>query len=276
MAGIESFAGRVAVVTGAGSGIGRALAVQLAEAGAHVALADISEEGLAKTVALLPERTQVLSEVVDVADRAAVHALEAAVLERFSRVDLVINNAGVDVSDTTAGTSYDDLEWIMGINFWGVVHGTKAFLPSMLERGTGTIVNISSVFGLIAWPTHGGYCASKFAVRGYTESLRHELRNTGVTAICVHPGGVKTNIVKSSRFRVDDAGRTDKEAMAADFDRFVRTSPERAAATILEAVRTGNERCLIGADAKLLSTVQRLFPKSYRRLFTLGERVVRR
>jgi NAD(P)-dependent dehydrogenase (short-subunit alcohol dehydrogenase family) len=264
------------VVTGAGSGIGRALAVQLAEAGARLAIADISEEGLAKTVTLLPERADVLSQVLDVADRVGVHAFGDAVRERFGDVDLVVNNAGVDVSDTTASTSYDDLDWIMGINFWGVVHGTKAFLPSMLVRGSGTIVNVSSVFGIVAWPSHGGYCASKFAVRGYTESLRHELRGSGVTAICVHPGGVRTNIVRSSRFRVDDAGRTDREAMAADFEKLVRTTPEQAAATILKAVRTGNERCLIGPDARLFSAVQRLFPGGYRRFFTIGQRLARR
>jgi NAD(P)-dependent dehydrogenase (short-subunit alcohol dehydrogenase family) len=276
MAAMPTFTGRTAVVTGAGSGIGRALAVQLAEAGARLALCDISEEGLAKTVGLLPERTEVFTGVVDVADRARVHAFGEEVLERFSTVDLVINNAGVDVSNTIVGTSYDDLDWIMDINFWGVVHGTKAFLPSLVARDAGTIVNISSVFGLVGWPNHGSYCASKFAVRGFTESLRHELRGTGVTAITVHPGGVRTNIVRSSRFTIADDGGHDKEKMAKDFERFVRTTPEQAAATILKAVREGDERCLIGPDARFLSGLQRLLPKRYRAVLAAGEKLARR
>lgn len=267
---------RTAVVTGAGSGIGRALARRLADDGARLVLADIDEAGLAATATSLPAGTEVLSVMTDVADRAAVETMASAAVERFGPIDLVVNNAGVDVSDTTAATSYEDLDWIMGINFFGVVHGTKAFLPGMLVRGAGTIVNVSSVFGLIGWPNHGAYCASKFAVRGYTEALRQELRGTGVTAIVVHPGGVRTNIVRSSRFHVDDAGRVDKEAMAAEFERMVRTTPEQAADIILDAVRTGRERCLVGGDALVISTMARLFPASYARILGAGRRLARR
>ncbi|MGH8442783.1 MAG: SDR family NAD(P)-dependent oxidoreductase, partial [Nevskiaceae bacterium] len=161
--------------------------------------------------------------------------------------------------------TWEDFEWLMGINFWGVAYGTKAFLPMLLAQDEGAIVNISSVFGIISVPTQSAYNAAKFAVRGFTESLRHELRDTGVRAISVHPGGIKTNIVRAQRFYKDplDGDIRDNEQVAARFDRFARTTPEQAAATIVRGIEKGAPRVLIGADAALIDRIQRLMPERY-------------
>ena len=254
----------VAVVTGAGSGIGRALALHLDRRHFDLALCDVDADGLAVTVSRLERAPQ--SSVVDVADRAGVQAFADAVLTRYGRVDLVINNAGVDLSQTANDTTYEDFEWLMGINFWGVVHGTKAFLPALLAQGEGTIVNLSSIFGVVGWPAQSAYAASKFAVRGYTESLQAELAGTGVRALCVHPGGVATDIVRRSRFYADDLGRTDKAQMAAEFEAVARTSPDDAAAAILRAVERGKRRVLVGRDAQALDRLARLLPEQYWRV----------
>lgn len=177
--------------------------------------------------------------------------------------DLLINNAGVTVAQTAEHTSYEDFEWLMGINFWGVVHGSRAFLPMLRAAGQSALVNVSSVFGLIAWPSQSAYNASKFAVRGYTECLRHELAGTGVQVICVHPGGVRTNIARDARFHTDDLGRTDAARFAAQFEKLARTSPQQAAAAIIRGIERGEPRILIGADAQLIDRVQRLMPTRY-------------
>src|SRR3954454_7604874 len=227
----QQLAGRTAVISGAGSGMGRALAQRLARRGRPVAITGWNENGLEETEALIDG--PVLARKLDVRDRQGQMAFAADVHEWApAPIGLVANNAGVTVSQTTADAAPEDDDWVIDINFWGVVHGTRAFLPILLEQGDGAIVNVSSVFGLIGWPTQSAYCASKFAVRGYTESLRHELRDTGVRAITVHPGGIATRIVANSRFHVDDLGRTDKSELERDFAKVARTSPERAAATI--------------------------------------------
>jgi NAD(P)-dependent dehydrogenase (short-subunit alcohol dehydrogenase family) len=256
--------GKVAVVTGAGSGIGRALAQLLAAKGCRLALADINAVGLAETAASLPSPP--LTQKLDVADRAAVYAFAERVQKEIGTAHIVINNAGVAVSQTVADLSYEDFEWIMGINFWGVVYGTKAFLPMMQAQNDGVIVNISSVFGLIAVPTQSSYNAAKFAVRGFTESLRHELAGSGVSAICVHPGGIKTNIAASSRFYVDPQGLSDAKKAAANFQKLAQTTPAQAAQTIVTGIERGNPRILIGGDAKFIDWVQRLMPVNYWKL----------
>ena len=260
--------GRVAVVTGAASGIGRALAFELAREGAVLALSDVDEAGLAEThvrAAAIGER--VTSERVDVADRAAVHAHAERVVAEHGRVNLVINNAGVGLAASISEMSYSDLEWLFGINFWGVVHGTKAFLPHLVQSGEGHIVNVSSVFGLIAMPGQGAYNAAKFAVRGFTECLRMELELEGapVSATCVHPGGIKTNIARKARF-VARAGSPSREEMDEFFDRMARTMPEAAARAILRGVRRNARRVLIGADAYAIAALQRLLPTGYQAL----------
>jgi NADP-dependent 3-hydroxy acid dehydrogenase YdfG len=250
---------KVAVVTGAGSGIGRALAGALRAKGYQLALCDIDPKGLEATAA----GTGALTQVFDVANRGAVEAFARATLERFGHVDLVFNNAGVDVAHPVAEVSYADFEWLFGINFWGVVYGTKAFLPSMLARGSGAIINISSVFGLVGWPNHGTYSAAKFAVRGFTEALRHELRGTKVRSICVHPGGIKTNIVRNSRYFKDHDGKIQRDGAAELFEKIARTTPEQAANTILRGIERGSTRILIGGDAVGISLVSRLLPMRY-------------
>ena len=256
-----SLKGKVAVVTGAGSGIGRALAQLLAAKGCTLALADINEVGLKETAASLP--TPPLLQKLDVADCDAVYAFAKRVKNELGTAHVVINNAGVAVSQTVADLSYEDFEWIMGINFWGVVYGTKAFLPMLTAQDDGVIVNLSSVFGIIAVPTQSSYNAAKFAVRGFTESLRHELDGTGVSAISVHPGGIKTNIAATSRFYVDPSGVSNRESAAAGFAKMAKTTPTQAAQTIVDGIERGSKRVLIGADAKLIDIIQRLMPVNY-------------
>ncbi|MEK6806273.1 MAG: SDR family NAD(P)-dependent oxidoreductase [Pseudomonadota bacterium] len=256
-----SLQGKVAVVTGAGSGIGRALAQLLSAKGCKLAISDINEKGLAETAASL--KGEVMTAQLDVSNRAAVYAHAEAVKAKYGTVHVVINNAGVAVSQTVEKISYEDFEWLMGINFWGVVYGTKAFLPMMTAQNEGVMVNISSVFGIIAVPTQGAYNAAKFAVRGFTEALRHEVHGTGVKTVCVHPGGIKTNIVNSSRHYVDPDGSTDKKAIADRFQRIAATTPEKAAATIVRGIERSCDRVLIGADAWLIDRIQRWFPISY-------------
>lgn len=257
--------GKVAVVTGASSGIGRALAQQLAAKGCVLALADINEGGLAETNALLPQPA--LTQKLDVADRAAVYAFAERVRQELGGAHIVVNNAGVAVSQTIEHTSYEDLEWLMGINFWGVVYGTKAFLPQLRARGDGAIVNLSSIFGIIAVPANGAYHCAKFAVRGFTECLRQELHGSGINAISVHPGGIKTNIVRNARLYVDADGGTDTSRMAERFQKMARTTPAEAARVIIDGIERERPRVLIGADAKFMERLQRWAPESYPAVF---------
>jgi butyryl-CoA dehydrogenase len=264
---VKDFNGRVAAITGAASGIGRALAIDLAGRGAHLALCDVDEVGLAETVTACEGRgVKVTAARVDVADKAAVFAWADQVVADHGKVNLIINNAGVAVGATVETMSYDDLEWLMGINFWGVVHGTKAFLPHLRASGEGHIVNLSSVFGLLSIPTQSAYNAAKFAVRGFTDALRMELEIDGghVSCTTVHPGGIKTNIAKSARLDASLEGQN------RDFDRLLRTSPESAAAVILKAVERDQRRVLIGADAKALDLIARLPAGVVQRVMVLG------
>jgi NAD(P)-dependent dehydrogenase (short-subunit alcohol dehydrogenase family) len=250
---MKTLENKVAVVTGAASGIGRALAVSLARRGALLAISDVDEVGLAQTLELAAEAggREVRSEHLDVSDRAAFRDYAVGVVQHFGQVNLVINNAGVALTGQVADISYEDLDWIVGVNFWGVVHGTKEFLPHLIASGDGHLVNMSSLFGLISTPGQGAYNATKYAVRGFTEALREEMLvarcPVGVTA--VHPGGVKTAIVRNSRV----SWRADKEAITRLFGQHLAwTSPERVAELVITAVLRNRPRVLVGIDAHVL------------------------
>lgn len=253
----------VAVVTGAGSGIGRALARQLAVAGSALALADIDEAGLQQTAASLSERgVQLTTHIVDVSDESAVQALAQDVAARHGRVTLLINNAGVALHGRFEEISLDDLRWLMGINFWGVVYGVKYFLPLLKKEPRAHIVNISSVFGIVAPAGQSAYSASKFAVRGFTEALRHELEGTSVFVSCVHPGGIRTPIARRARLGANTPSASRDETVAR-FDRLTPTMPDAAAARILQGVERREPRILIGRDARQIDVLQRLRPGTY-------------
>jgi short-subunit dehydrogenase len=260
--------GGVAVVTGAGSGIGRALAQQLATEGSALAIADVDETGLAETAASLKDTTAIVTtHVVDVSDESRVRVFSEEVVARHGRATLLINNAGVALHGTFEEISVDDLRWLMGINFWGVVYGVKYFLPVLKREKHAHIVNLSSVFGMIAPVGQSAYCASKFAVRGFTEVLRHELAGTNVSVSCVHPGGIRTAIAKRSRLGAQAKASTQKEGVAL-FERVAKTSPEVAAARILRGVERREPRILIGMDAHQIDITQRLFPATYWKLMS--------
>lgn len=272
---VKSLDGRTAVITGAGSGIGRALAQRLARHGSPVAICDWNEDDLAETAASID--SPVLAQKLDVRDRQGQMAFASQVRDWApSPIGMVFNNAGVTVSQMAADASPEDDEWVIDVNFWGVVHGTRAYLPILKEQGSGAIVNVSSVFGLIGFPVQSAYCASKFAVRGYTESLRHELRGTDLRAITVHPGGIATKIVEHARFHVDDHGGTDKDAFVKDFAAVARTSPERAAEIIHKGIQQGRDRILVGPDAVFFSVLSRLMPVRYYDVLAALEPLARR
>ena len=254
----------VAVITGAASGIGRALAVRLAaEKIAGIAIADVGEEGLRETAMMVEALGAAVSfHVTDVSDLEQVRRLADEAVERHGRVTHLINNAGVGLIGTFEQISIEDFRWLMGINFWGVVYGCKVFLPVLRQQDSGHIVNVSSVFGLIAPEEQTAYCSSKFAIRGFTESLRHELDGTKISVSSVHPGGIKTNIARNAKL---GAGTPDewKQQGAAFFDKVARTSPERAAEVIVAGIKAKEPRILIGKDAEMISLISRLFPRRY-------------
>ena len=268
--------GRTAYVSGAASGIGRATAQRLSAHGCPVAIVDQNEAGLQETADSLSGPH--LARKLDVRDRHAQMAFAAEVREWApAPIGMVFNNAGVAASQTVSDGSIEDAEWVFQINFEGVVNGVLAFLPILLEQNSGVIVNTSSVFGLVGMPTQAAYCASKFAVRGFTESLRQELRGTGVHAVTVHPGGVKTNIARSARYKTDPMGLglTHDEA-AARFERLAGTTPERAAEIIHRGVQAGKSRVLVGPDAYVFDALARLAPTRYYSVFAALEPLTRR
>lgn len=264
---MKSFSGKVAAVTGAGSGIGRALALSLARRGCHLALSDIDEAGLAGTVeAARRMGVKVSAARVDVADREAVYAWADRAADEHGAVNLVFNNAGVALGSTIEGGGYEDFEWLFRINFWGVVYGTRAFLPHLRASGDGHVVNISSVFALISVPGQGAYNASKAAVRGFTEALRMELELSGapVSATSVHPGGIKTNVARSARSDVSlrSLGVSPEESRE-NFEKLFVTEPGVAAEAILRAVQKNKRRVLVGRDAYVIDGLARLLPGAY-------------
>lgn len=265
---MKSFDDKVAAITGAGSGMGRSLAVLLAKRGCHVAISDVDEKNLAETAKLAGVHgVKVTSKRVDVADRAQVYAWADEVVADHGKCNLVFNNAGVGYGASVEGCDYDDAKWLIDINFWGVVYGTKAFLPHLRASGEGHVVNTSSLFGLLGFPGQSTYNASKFAVRGFTEALRIELdmMNAPVSATSVHPGGIKTNIARTARMNksVMDLGVKDLESSHLRIEKQFRVTADEAAEIILRGVQRNARRVLVGTDARIYDLVQRIVPSSY-------------
>jgi NADP-dependent 3-hydroxy acid dehydrogenase YdfG len=265
---MEGFAGKVAVVTGAGSGIGQALAIELARSGASVAISDINTEGLAETERRLKEiGAPVKADRLDVTEREAFELYADSVVERFGKVNQIYNNAGIAFAGDVEVTGYKDIEKVMDVDFWGVVNGTKVFLPHLIASGDGHVINISSIFGLFSVPGQAAYNAAKFAVRGFTEALRQEMTVAGhpVKVTTVHPGGIKTGIARN----MTTAEGLDKDELAETFDKkLASTSPEKAARIILDGVRKNKARVLVGTDAKVLDAIVRVSGSGYQRLFS--------
>ncbi|RRR40569.1 SDR family NAD(P)-dependent oxidoreductase [Mycolicibacter terrae] len=265
---MQGFAGKVAVVTGAGSGIGQALAIELARAGAQLAISDVDTEGLAQTERRLTALgVRVKADRLDVTEREAFLAYADEVKEHFGKVNQIYNNAGIAYSGNIEVSPFKDIERVMDVDFWGVVNGTKAFLPHLIASGDGHVVNISSLFGLLSTPGQSAYNAAKFAVRGFTEALRQEMAISGhpVKVTTVHPGGIKTAIARNATV----AEGLDAAAMAEFFDRrLAATTAEEAARVILAGVSKNRARVLIGKDAKVLDLLVRVLGSGYQRLFT--------
>ncbi len=267
---------KVVVITGAGSGIGRALALECARRGSLVAVSDVDEDGLAGTVDLLKNHgaREVHAATLDVADRTAFATYAAEVAAHFGRVNVVVNNAGVALAGDLTSLDYDDIEWIVGVNFWGVLHGTKEFLPHLIASGDGHLVNLSSLFGLISMPGQSMYNATKYAVRGMTEAVREEMliagHPVGVTA--VHPGGIKTAIARNARTSAEE----DPEETARFFDeKLAKMTPERAAEIIVAAVLKDRARCLVGLDAHAMHHFARLSGSHYQDVIARVSRKVK-
>lgn len=268
---MKNLNGKVAAVTGAGSGIGRALAINLAQQGCNLALSDVNETGLAETKELLKQYSvKITTQKLDVSDKDAFYAWADQVVADHGKANLVFNNAGVALAGTVGELSIEDYKWIMDINFYGVLYGTKAFLPHMEKAGEGHIINISSIFGIASQPLMSGYNASKFAVRGLTESLRQDLDISGscVSTTCVHPGGIKTNIAQSTRFDASAMAITGASAddSKADFERLFITTPDKAAKTILNAVKKNKRRVLVGPDAVAFDLMVRTLGSWYQKV----------
>ena len=266
---MEGFAGKVAVVTGAGSGIGQALAVELGRSGAKLAIGDVDTEGLADTERQLKAiGAPVKADRLDVTERETFLAYADAVNEHFGKVNQIYNNAGIAYTGDIEVCPFKDIERVMDVDYWGVVNGTKAFLPHLIASGDGHVINVSSLFGLFSVPGQAAYNSAKFAVRGFTEALRQEMVLAGhpVAVTTVHPGGIKTAIARNATV----AEGLDRDELARLFDkRLAFTSPQRAARIILDAVRKKRARVLVGADAKVLDALVRLTGSGYQRVFPI-------
>jgi NADP-dependent 3-hydroxy acid dehydrogenase YdfG len=265
---MEGFAGKVAAVTGAGSGIGQALAIELGRSGAKLAISDIDTEGLAVTELRLKDiGAPVKADRLDVTEREAFQLYADSVASHFGKVNQIYNNAGIAFAGDVELSQFKDIERVMDIDFWGVVNGTKVFLPHLIASGDGHIINVSSVFGLFSVPGQAAYNAAKFAVRGFTEALRQEMAVAGhpVKVTTVHPGGIKTNIARN----MTTIGDVDHEQLTSTFEKkLANTSPEQAAKIILDGVRKNRARVLVGTDAKVLDLIVRITGSGYQRLFS--------
>ncbi|MFJ4650772.1 SDR family NAD(P)-dependent oxidoreductase [Nocardia sp. NPDC088792] len=264
---MKDFRGKVAVITGAGAGIGRAVALELARNGAQLALSGRNLDSVAETAALCEkEGAKARAYRLDVTDRAAVYAHADEVVADFGQVNIVVNNAGVSLTANIEDVTWEDLEWIFGINFWGTAHGTKAFLPHVIASGDGHIANVSSMFGLVACPSQGGYSSSKYAMHGFTDALRQEMiisgYNVGVSS--VHPGMIKTEIAWKARA----SANRDRDALAANFDKLAKTTPQQCAHTIVEGMRKNKPLILIGSDAKAMNWMRRILGSAYMKPLT--------
>ncbi|MCP4441657.1 MAG: SDR family NAD(P)-dependent oxidoreductase [Aureispira sp.] len=252
---MKKFKDKVVVITGAGSGIGRNLAIEFSKLGAKLALNDYNTDGLEETVGLLKSGTAVFQKVFDVSQKEEMFSFAAAVIEHYGQADVMINNAGVAITRLMADeVSIEDYEWIMGINLWGVMYGSIAFLPHLRRQKESSLVNISSLFGLVGIPGQAPYCMTKFAVRGFTESLHLEeqINKTGVAVSCVHPGGIKTNIAKSARGASKDPNLIKK------FEKVLTAPPKMAADTIIKGIRKKKARIIVGKDARAIHAVNQL------------------
>jgi len=265
---MENLSGKVAAVTGAASGIGRSLAVNLAAEGCDLALADIDGDGLEETAGMLwGNGVKVTTHVVDMSNREQVYDFAAGAFEQHGKVNIIINNAGVAIAETLAEITYEDFEWLFGTNFWGVVYGTKAFLPYLLQCPEGHIVNISSTGGFSTTPYMGSYCASKFAVRGFTETLVQELRSSSVGVTCVHPSGVKTNIARNSRSGKSLQSKRDEVIRFTEM--LFLTSSDRAAKRIIGAIKKDKPRLIVGLDGYEIYALSRICPITLMKLSRL-------
>jgi len=279
---MKDFKNKVAAITGAASGMGRSLALQLADRGCHLSLSDVNEVELARTAELARVKgVKVTTMRLDVADREAVQAWAAQSQADHGKVNLIFNNAGVSLAVPVESARIEDFHWLMNINFWGVVHGTQAFLPLLRASGEGHVINTSSLFGLLSMPTQGTYNASKFAVRGYTEALRMELEIEGapVSATCIHPGGIATNIALAGR--VDDSVQ---RITGSGVERFKKsankaiqtTTADSAAAQIIKGVEQNARRVLVGPDAKMLDKLVRVTGAGYQKIFVGRARTMKK
>ena len=272
---MKNWSGKVAVVTGAASGIGRALSVLLAEREAVVVLVDIDGEGLSNTAEQITAGGGYCSKhIVDVADQEAVEALAGEVVRQHGAVHLLVNNAGVSVVQRAEAITYDDFEWLMNINFWGVVYGTKSFLPHLRLSDEAHIVNVSSLFGIMSMPLQSAYNASKFAVRGFTEALKMELADSTVGVSCVHPGGIKTDITRNSRIG-EGALAMSRDELHTAFVDSAPTTADKAASVILRGIERKRRRILVGPDARIVDWIVRHFPGTYEWILRLEKDVVR-
>jgi NAD(P)-dependent dehydrogenase (short-subunit alcohol dehydrogenase family) len=264
---MKTLEGKLVAITGAASGMGRSLALECVRRGADVAIVDIDLPGVEQTAATARSSrlgARVDARKLDCGDRDAIYAWAKHVLDALGGADVIVNNAGVSLSASVEKMTDTDFHWLFDINFWGVVHGTRAFLPQLRQKPDAHVVNLSSVFGLIGVPTQSAYCAAKFAVRGFSESLRQEMAGSNVHVSCVHPGGIKTDIVKRGRHYEDAMGNeADTERAAADFARAARTTADDAARVILRGMLKNSPRILIGSDAVAIDAMARLAPRSY-------------
>lgn len=264
---MKTFSHRVAAITGAGSGIGRALAKSLAAQGCHLALADIRQPALDETAVLCRNYgIKVTTYTVDTSNKDAVYAYADDAVRDHGEVHMIFNNAGVSLTDSVEHMSYKDFEWLMDINFWGVVYGTKAFLPYLQKTEEAHIINTSSIFGTIAVPSQSAYNASKFAVRGFTYALRMELDDTHVNVSCVQPGGVKTNIARDSRYVASDNSAPTQAEFVASFETMANLTSEQAAEKILKGILKNKAQILVGKDALFGAIIERLAPVYYQKL----------
>ncbi|WP_433715436.1 SDR family NAD(P)-dependent oxidoreductase [Nocardia sp. CA-084685] len=264
---MKNFEDKVVVITGAGAGIGRALALELADHGARLALSGRNLANVAETAALCEQAgAKARAYTLDVTDRGAVYAHADEVRSDFGPANLVVNNAGVSLTANIEELTWEDFEWIVDINFWGVMYGTKAFLAQVIASGDGHIANVSSMFGLAACPSQAAYNATKFGIRGFTDALRQEMKIAGhpVGVSSVHPGMIKTEIAWKARA----GGDRDRDALAANFDRLAKTTPESAAKTILRGIRKDKAKILIGTDARVIDLLPRIFGSGYQRIIT--------
>ena len=259
---MNEFKYKVAVITGAASGIGRSLAMNLARKGCYLAIVDVDIQGLKKTAEIIENmHAKTLTEIVDVADQEQVYDFAEKVVKEYGQVDLVINNAGVALRGTLEEVSYEEFEWLMGINFWGVVYGSKAFLPYLKQQEEAHLVNVASVQGIFTNPGVGPYSSSKFGIRGFTMALCQELRGTSVKVSCVYPGGIKTNIVLNARDAVNAMPeKTNEEAHEVFTKSIAGTSADKAAKKIIRGIKKNKSRILIGSDAYVFDMMARLFP----------------